>query len=51
MVCVDGSEASHQGFEIVISSLLREIDTLTVAHIYNKEKTYLPFNMKAETIK
>ena len=51
MVCVDGSEASHQAYETVVSSLLREIDFLIIAHIYNKEKTYLPFNMKAETIK
>ena len=51
MVAVDGSEASHFAYEIVTRGLLKETDRLTVAHVFNKEKTYLPFNMQPETIK
>jgi nucleotide-binding universal stress UspA family protein len=52
MVAVDGSEASHQAFELVRDNLFRPTqDKLTVAHSFNPIKTYLPFNMQAEVIK
>lgn len=50
-VGVDGSEASHNAFEVVTQSLLKANDSLTVGHVFNKDKTYLPFNMQPETIR
>lgn len=46
MVAVDGSEASHAAYEVVTQSLMSNAnDVLTVAHVYNRAKNYLPFNM------
>ena len=39
---------------MITSSILNTAgrqDFLTVAHVFNKAKTYLPFNMHAETIR
>ena len=54
LVAVDGSEASHLAYEVITNSILNtggRHDFLTVAHVFNKNKTYLPFNMHAETIR
>lgn len=54
LVAIDGSEASHLAYEVVTSSLLNldgRHDFLTLAHVFNKEKSYLPFNMQAESIR
>jgi hypothetical protein len=52
MVAVDGSEASHQAFEIVRDNMFDPSkDKLTVAHSFNTMKTYLPFNMHADVIR
>lgn len=50
-VAVDGSDASHDAFLVVEQGLLRPQDNLIVCHVFNKEKTYLPFNMHAESIR
>jgi len=52
MVAVDGSDASHQAFELVRDNLFDATkDKLTVAHSFNPVKTYLPLHMKPEVIK
>ena len=52
MVAVDGSDASHQAFELVKDNLFDPSkDKLTVAHSFNPMKTYLPLNMKPEVIR
>ena len=54
LVAIDGSEASHIAYEVVTTSLLNlsgRHDFLTVAHVFNKNKSYLPFNMQAESIR
>jgi nucleotide-binding universal stress UspA family protein len=50
-VATDGSEAAHAAFEVVMESMLHPSDHLTVAHIYNNSKTFLPFDMKPEALK
>jgi nucleotide-binding universal stress UspA family protein len=50
-VAVDGSEASHTAFEVVTQTLLTPKDQLLVAHVFNKDKTYLPFNMQPDNIR
>ena len=45
MVCVDGSSASDLAYQVVTNGLLRESDKFTVAHVFNKNKDYLPFEM------
>ena len=44
LVAVDGSPAAHLGFQVVIENLLRHTDKITVAHIFNRAKTYLPYD-------
>ena len=44
MVAVDGSPAAHLGFQVVMDSLLHTADRITVGHIFNKEKSYLPYD-------
>jgi hypothetical protein len=45
LVCVDGSSQSHTAYEVVTEGLFKPShDFLTVCHIYNNTKTYLPFN-------
>ena len=51
LVAVDGSDAAHAAFEVVTQSLLQPNDNLLVAHVFNNDKTYLPFNMHADNIK
>ena len=51
MVAVDGSPAAHLGFQIVLESLMHNGDRMTISHIYNKEKGYLPFDMQPDVIK
>ena len=52
MIAVDGSESSHNAYEVVTKSLFTHAsDYLTVAHVYNKTKNYLPFNMQPENIR
>lgn len=52
MVAVDGSEASHAAYEVVTQSLMvNPNDILTVAHVYNREKNYLPFTMQPDHIR
>ena len=51
LVATDGSDASHLAYEIVTTSLMKPTDFLTVAHVFDREKTYLPFNMHAENIR
>ena len=52
MVAVDGSEASHQSFEIVRDNIFNPSkDKLTVVHSFNPMKGYLPFNMQPDVIR
>jgi len=50
-VAVDGSEASHTAFEVITQTILQQSDILSVAHVFNKEKTYLPFTMQPDHIR
>ena len=45
MVAIDGSPGAHLAFQVVMESLMRKNDRITVAHIFNREKTYLPFDL------
>lgn len=48
LVAVDGSDASHLAFDVVTQSLLNlngNQDHITVGHVFNKNKSYLPFQM------
>ena len=51
MICIDGSEASHIAYTVVLNGLLKEQDKFTLVHVFNREKTYLPFNMQPTTIR
>lgn len=51
LVAVDGSTAAHLAFQIVMESLIHTNDRLIVAHIYNKDKGYLPFDMQPENLR
>ena len=52
MVAVDGSDASHAAYDVVTQSLMSNSrDVLTVAHVFNRGKNYLPFNMQPESIR
>ena len=54
LIAIDGSEASQMAYDVITSSILNtggRKDFLTVGHVFNKAKTYLPFNMQAETIR
>ena len=46
LVATDGSEASHLGFQAVMETLLHSSDKLTVAHIFDEKKDFLPYDMK-----
>ena len=49
---VDGSEASEQAFQVILKGLYREhVDKITVAHITDRRKDYLPFNYRPDYIK
>lgn len=50
MVAVDGSPAAHLGFQVVMESLLHTADRITVGHIFNKEKSYLPYDQQPEAL-
>ncbi len=50
LVAVDGSPAAHLGFQVVIENLLRHTDRITVAHIFNRAKTYLPYDQQPENL-
>ena len=43
-VGVDGSPASHVAYEVITEGLLKHQDHITVAHVSNNKKDYLPFN-------
>lgn len=52
MVCHDGSKTSCDALTECFGSLMKDNDTLTVAHVYNKEKEkYLKFDMKRDYIR
>ncbi len=51
MVAVDGSPAAHLGFQIVLESLMHNGDKMIISHIFNREKTYLYFDMQPDAIK
>jgi len=52
MVCHDGSEASQQALETVKHGLLRDKDSLVVAHAWSEEKeAYLKYNFKRSYVK
>jgi hypothetical protein len=51
LVCVDGSDAAHEAFELVTKCLMKSTDLITVAHIFNRDKHYLPLNMQPDSIK
>jgi len=44
---IDGSRSAQESLELLLKDIFRQSkDTLTVGHITNPEKTYLPFNLK-----
>jgi hypothetical protein len=51
MVATDGSGGAHMAFETVMDSLMHPSDKLTVAHIFNTAKTYLPFDLQPDALK
>ncbi len=50
-VAVDGSDSSHTAFLLTLNNLKRDADQFTVAHVFNKAKAYLPFNMQADHVR
>ena len=51
-VGTDGSQASHDAFNVVLHGLIRErVDELVVGHVSNAAKEYLPYNMQSDWIK
>ena len=51
MVATDGSAGAHLAFETVMNSLMHPSDKLTVAHIFNTSKTYLPYDMQPDALR
>lgn len=52
MVCHDGSKSSCDALTECYGSLMKDHDTLTVAHVYNDEKEkYLKFDLKRDYIR
>ena len=51
MVATDGSPAAHLAFQVVMETLLHAPDRLTIAHIFNREKTYLPFDQQPDNLR
>lgn len=51
MVAIDGSPASHLAFQVVMETLLHAPDKMTISHIYNREKSFLPFNQQPDALR
>ena len=51
MVGTDGSGGAHMAFQAVMDSLMHHSDRITVSHIYNTGKTYLPYDMQPDALK
>ena len=52
MVCHDGSKSSCDALLETFNNMLKDRDTLTVAHVYNREKEkYLKFDLKKDYIR
>ena len=52
MVCHDGSKSSCDALTETLNSLMKDQDTLTVAHVFNKEKEkYLKLDLKRDYIR
>lgn len=52
MVCHDGSDASIQALETVYKGMLKDVDSIGVANVWNIEKEgYLHHDLKHENIK
>ena len=51
MIAIDGSAGAHLAFETVMESLMHPSDKLTVTHIFNTNKGYLPFDMQPDALK
>lgn len=51
MVAVDGSPAAHLAFQVVMETLMHAPDKMTVSHIFNRDKTYLPFDQQPDNLK
>lgn len=51
MVATDGSPAAHLAFEAITDSMFHPSDKLSVVHIYNNDKEFLPFDMKPAALK
>ena len=48
-VAIDGSEASEEAFQVTYRGLYRsDKDHITIGHITDRRKEYLPFNLKPE---
>jgi hypothetical protein len=50
-VAVDGSEIAHNAYLQTTEGLMKGSDRLTICHVYDYSKAYLPFNLKPEAIK
>lgn len=50
-IATDGSDMSLEAFNQVFDNLRRDADHITVTHIRNETKDYLPSNLKSEHIK
>ena len=51
MVATDGSAGAHMAFQTVMDSLMHPSDKITVTHIFNTGKTYLPYDMQPDALK
>jgi nucleotide-binding universal stress UspA family protein len=51
MVATDGSPAAHLAFQVVMETLLHAPDKLTISHIFNREKAFLPFDQQPDALK
>ena len=48
---VDGSAASEDCFQVVMNGLRRDCDKLTVGHVHDTRKDFLPWNQKPNYIR
>ena len=52
MVCHDGSKSSCDALDETFGSLMKDEDSLTVAHVFNHEKeAYLKYDLKRDYIR
>lgn len=51
MVATDGSVAAHLAFQAITDSLFHPSDKLSVVHIFNDDKEFVPYDLKPAALK